>query len=134
FQAPGCDATIRNLTLNRSSQMAMEPYCAGVVTTCTGTGADNFEQNTYTGTLILPSPCQNWLLTTSDFARFPSRNLPNAGQEGLFTETLINNQATQINNSPTFGRLTSPYFAVDKAVKFNHSVMEPDGDSLVYSL
>src|SRR5690606_13437190 len=31
FQAPGCDATVRNLTLNRSSQMAMEPYCAGVV-------------------------------------------------------------------------------------------------------
>ena len=134
FRAPGCNATAQTSTVTLGGKTVGNPYCTGVTAGCSPTGPTNYEEHTYSGTITLPTLCPNWIVSARIGNRINSRNLNNGGGEWLFSEAIINNVAAQNNNSPVFGQLPIPFVGVDRTVTINHSVLEPDGDSLAYSL
>lgn len=93
------------------------------------------EVYTYMGVIALPSACANWSLSWSTCCRNNAiTNLNAPGSRDMYLNVLINNANGLCNNSPVFSALPTPYVCKDQLYNYNHGVIEPDGDSLVYSL
>lgn len=93
------------------------------------------EVYTYRGTLTLPSQCATWTVSYTLCCR-NSRitNLQTPGSQSMHLEVLINNLNGLCNSSPSFTELPTPYICKNQPYNYNHGVIEPDGDSLVYEL
>ncbi|MDX5443465.1 MAG: T9SS type A sorting domain-containing protein [Hymenobacteraceae bacterium] len=134
YRAPGCNSG-GTLPMTRSSVTMGNPYCAQVLPTCNSSSSlPNYETNTYSGTLILPQTCSNWLLYTRIGNRNDSRNLANGSSEYLYSEAMINNVATTSNSSPSFINLPVPYICKDQFYVARNYTFEQDGDSLQFVL
>lgn len=93
------------------------------------------EVYTYKGILTLPSQCPNWQVSYTLCCR-NSRitNLQSPGGQSMHLQVLINNDNGLCNNSPDFTELPTPYICKNQPYNYNHGVIEPDGDSLVFEL
>lgn len=93
------------------------------------------EVYTYKGILTLPSQCANWQVSYNLCCRNARiTNLQSPGSQDMFLQVLINNANGLCNNSPDFTELPTPYICKNQPYNYNHGVIEPDGDSLVYEL
>jgi PKD repeat protein len=62
-------------------------------------------------------------------------NLLNPGSQGATYSVIINAQANYLNNSsPQFSVYPPPFICANTFLAYDHSAVDPDGDSLVYSL
>ncbi|MCC3159634.1 hypothetical protein LJ737_20500 [Hymenobacter sp. 15J16-1T3B] len=114
-------------------------YCATASGVCTGAGPDNYEENTYTGTVTL-APAQ-WVLSAEENARPALANLSNVITRTLRFEAVLNNQlqaggttTTLTNSSPNFGSTPAVFVAWQRDISLNMGAYDADGDSLAFSL
>lgn len=93
-----------------------------------------FQQYTYCGTVTLNPACANWNMLYTLCCRNSATNL--VGQTTFALTGSINNfnASCPNNNSPVFTSQPIPYVCTGQQVNFNPSILEPDGDSLVFTL
>jgi len=105
-------------------------------TTCVGGSLPGMQLYQYQATVVL-QPCDSWTMTYSLAARNPSVNT-NGGN--FFVQTVMNSDVSATNTSPslqwtpTNGFDPIPYGCVNNVRTFAPNVVEPDGDSLVFSI
>ena len=128
-------------TLVRGISTFGAPYCSSVGNQCSAAGRPNFETAKYEAVVTLP-PAPSWALSVEENARPSMANIP--GNTNLYLETTLNNQLTLASGSTLTINNTSPQYldqnvlmplvCVRQRTTLNFSAIEPDGDSLVYSL
>jgi len=93
------------------------------------------EQGYYTWTIELEVISNNYNITYQRCCRNSTiSNINNPNQSGAtFTMTLLPNAQSECNNSPTFKEFPPTIVCVNEPVSFDHSALDSDGDSLIYS-
>ena len=122
-------------TLNLiSGPTVITPICPQAGNPCTNSNVVGIEEYVYTATITLPSQCSSWNLRVWECCRNNAINtIANPGGQELCVEATINN-TNLCNNSPTFTQYPVPYICANTPFCYNNGAIDPDGDSLVYSL
>lgn len=130
----GCgDSAVYPLTL--LSVEAISSVCNGYQTFCFGGYYFGYERYTYFGTVTLPFTCEDWKFSVTESARNTAiTNLENAGFYGLYVESKLDNVNTPFNNSPVFTNAPVATLFINQTYHVNNGAIDPDGDSLVFSL
>ncbi len=91
---------------------------------------------TYIGRVTLPYRKGGYILAYQRCCRnFTISNIVDPVLAGsTYVLTITDEALKNCNNSPTFGAWPSIYICGDRPILFNHSVMDAEGDSVVYSL
>ncbi|MFT4753590.1 MAG: gliding motility-associated-like protein [Salibacteraceae bacterium] len=135
FSSP-CGADINvNLTLqNGPIGTEVSQLCAASIgnSTCNGGPLPGMQQYIYSDIVVLNPVCNSWTMSWSSCCRNSSQNL--VGQSGFWIPASINSAADSCNNSPVFNAQPIPYVCLNQLVNYNFGVVEPDGDSIVYSM
>lgn len=119
-----------------SSQNASQ-ICAAQInnTSCDGGSLPGIEQYVYSGTFTLPQQCSDWVVSYSLCCRNGGiTNLQSPSSQNLYVQATIDNTGTNCNNSPQFSALPTPYLCVGQPFSFNNGAVDPDGNTLVYTL
>ncbi|WP_264789273.1 T9SS type A sorting domain-containing protein [Aureispira anguillae] len=134
-----CAGLTQSIPLALSSITEVPIACTPFLgqSTCNGGIVPGYEENTYIGTLDLssfPVGC-TWTISYSSCCRNATiTNLNNPSSQNLYIETTLLDGNITCNSSPTFANI--PIFVVcdSLAQSISNSVIEADGDSIVYSL
>ena len=117
-----------------SGPTSITPICPQAGNPCTNSSIVGIEEYVYQATITLPSQCTDWTLSVCECCRNNAINtIANPGGQQLCVEATINNTAL-CNNSPTFTQYPVPYICSNTPFCYNNGALDPDGDSLVYSL
>lgn len=135
----GCNATstVSAPLVQLGAPVAATPLCPSTPGTCASPSGiyPLYDFANYEATVTLP-PGQ-WTLSTSQGSRPDIGNLVNSSSADLYAEAYLDNRGTNVfNTSPQFDAQDIPiqYVCVNQRSTFGFSSIEPDGDSLVYSL
>jgi uncharacterized repeat protein (TIGR01451 family) len=108
--------------------------CPSAQTTCNGGMSPGFQKWEYEGVVTLTGPCPDWIFSVADCCRNSSiTTLNGAAGLGLYLEARLNNQNGD-NSSAQFTVAPIIIACTDQDLTFNNGMIDPDGDSLVYSL
>lgn len=111
------------------------PICPTLTTVCNGGSNPGVQEWIYEGNITLPQACTDWVFAFTLCCRNAAINtIVNPGGENIYIETHLNNVAAPCNNSPTFSNIPVPFICSNQNYCFNHGAVDPDGDSLSYSL
>lgn len=112
------------------------PICPGFATTCTGGTYPGIEEYTYKGSFTLPGECADWTFSVSECCRNAAiTSLANPAADNIYVEALLNNTGTiGCNSSPFFSNAPISFICSGQYYCYNNGALDPDGDSLVYSL
>jgi gliding motility-associated-like protein len=125
------------LTLNPIPGTGIEvsPICTQMNTQCSGGTYPGVQEYIYRGVITLPMQCSDWTFSFSLCCRNASINtIVNPAGENIYVEALLNNLDFPCNSSPTFSNAPIPFVCVSQPYCFNNGAIDPDGDSLAYSL
>lgn len=139
IRSVSCNITL-NVTLQQdilNSGIEVSPLCPQQLqySSCNGGSLPGVQVYTYTGTITLPAQCADWEISWVHCCRNGAiTNL--ASTPSMYINAFINNTnaVTPCNNSPTFSNLPVPYICAGQLFNYNHGIIEPDGDSVVYSM
>ena len=109
------------------------PTCPGQVTTCGGGSLYGLQRYIYQGQVTMV-PCANWTISWTDCCRNPSNTIQNPTSTDWYIPATLNNAAAPCNSSPTFTNMPATIICNGQNFCYNHGALDPDGDSLVYSL
>jgi len=136
--AGSCSAVNQFLGLSKISSVEVPMLCIGssLQTNCNGGTVSGYVQVVYKGVLDLspyPSGC-TFDISYESCCRGNITNLQNSSSSSFYIQTSLINNPTVCNSSPRFANM--PVFTACNNTLYNitHSSIEPDGDSLVYSL
>ena len=113
------------------------PICPNLASTCVNPNSTypGVKQYVYRGSVTLPQQCSDWIFAHAMNARNGNINTINgAGNAPLTVFALLNNVIAPGNNSSYFSSLPVPYICDGQTYCYNNGAIDPDGDSLVYSL
>ena len=111
------------------------PICPSLLTVCNGGTNPGVQEWIYEGTITLPQACTDWIFSFTLCCRNAAINtIVNPGGQNIYIETHLNNVAAPCNNSPTFSNIPVPFICSGQTYCFNHGAVDPDGDSLAYSM
>lgn len=118
----------------------INPDCPGYPTSCFDLNSTipGYQEWWYTGSITLPSRCNHWIFSI----QIDGRNLgitnilpvPAIPIFPMYLETTLNNEDGQGSSSPYFTTRPVPYVCLNEADDYNNGAVDPDGDSLVFSL
>jgi hypothetical protein len=104
-------------------------------TTCSGGSLPGMWIFNYTGVITLSPVCDTWTMSWTTCCRNGAViNINNPASFGTYVETTLNSLTDSTNNSPYFTSQIIPYVCAGQPVNYNLGVVEPDGDSLHFSL
>ncbi len=137
-KSPGCN-TGRNITLTKVAQYPGRPYGPSIPVSCVVGSPVNYEVSVFTGQLTFTAAeraCSDWVLSWTDCCKNNMENIVNGSNFNLYVEAKLKLGAGLINSSPAFDTLTAPvmFVNVGQLYNLNMGAIDPDGDSLVYSL
>ncbi|HEU4716897.1 MAG TPA: hypothetical protein VFU15_03655, partial [Bacteroidia bacterium] len=111
------------------------PICPSMTTVCNGGSNPGVQEYIYEGNVTLPQQCTDWVFSYTLCCRNAAINtIVNPGGDNFYIETHMNNVAVPCNNSPTFSNRPVPFICDGQTYCFNHGAVDPDGDSLSYTL
>lgn len=111
------------------------PICPQLTTVCNGGSNPGVQEWIYEGTVTLPQACTDWTFSFTLCCRNAAINtIVNPGGQNIYIESHLNNVAAPCNSSPTFSNIPVPFICAGQSYCFNHGAVDPDGDSLAYSL
>lgn len=102
-------------------------------TSCNAGNLQGVQQIIYSAIYTFPFPAPDWEISYEGCCRNYALT-SGAGGQGLALVATLNNAVTACNNSPYFTATGVPFFCAGSSSQYNHLVIEPDGDSLVYEL
>lgn len=126
-----------SITLNQANGTGIDvtPVCPNMVTNCSGGQYPGVQEWVYIGNVTLPAACTDWVMSFTLCCRNAAiSTINNPGGENIYVEANLNNDLFPCNNSPQFSNKPIPFICVNQTYCFNHGAIDPDGDSLVYSL
>jgi len=126
-----------SVSLSQTSMQEVSQICATSLsnTTCNGGTLPGIEQYVYTGTFSMPAQCSDWVTSYSLCCRNAGiTNLTSPSNQNLYVEAHIDNTGGNCNSSAQFTSLPVPYICVNQVFSYNHSAVDPDGNTLVYTL
>ena len=127
-----------NITLTRTlafvSMQELGAVCPTLITTCSGGPYPGVEQYLYTDTIVLPDTCDDWTFSYALCCRNNAINTINPTNVNIYVETTLDYLNTPCNNSPIFTNTPVPFMCLGATFCFNNGAVDPDGDSLVYTL
>jgi hypothetical protein len=100
---------------------------------CNGGAFPGVYMHVWQDTITLPGPCDSWVFSYDDCCRNQSVNLVGISNDYYF-ETVLNSVTAPANSSPIITSQPIPYNCINQPVNYNFGVIEPDGDSLHFSL
>ena len=100
---------------------------------CSGGTFPGVYRHVWRDTITLPGPCDSWVFAYDDCCRNQSVNLVGISNDYYF-ETILNSTTAPTNSSPIITSQPIPYNCINQPVSYNFGVVEPDGDSLHFSL
>ncbi len=108
--------------------------CPSAQSTCTGGPTPGIQKWQYEVAVTLSGQCADWIFYVTDCCRNAAiTTLQNPGADNLYLEARLNNLVTD-NSSPQFSNDPRLFLCVGQEFHFNNGMIDPDGDSLVYSL
>ncbi|MFN0189143.1 MAG: SprB repeat-containing protein, partial [Bacteroidia bacterium] len=111
--------------------------CATSTSSCNGGATTGIRKWTYTAIVTLPSAQTDWVFSYSVCCRncsITTITSPCASASTLYVEAKLNNLTAPCNSSPTFSNIPIAFVCIGQNFNYNHGVLDPDGDSLSYSL
>lgn len=121
--------TIQGLTNIDKSQICQRQITQSI---CQGGTIPGVNVTTYIDTVTLPATCNAWTFSWSSCCRDNTTNL--VGQPGIYVETKMYSGSFPCDNSPYINAQPIPYACANQNINYNLNVVDPDGDSLVFSL
>lgn len=112
-------------------------YCPQVQVGCPSVNHPNFEMATYSATVAFSAAdqaCPDWILSWEECCRTRVANTVNSTTSLMYTEAYLNLGAGINNTSPKFGDRVIPFVNKNMPVTLGAYAIDPEGDSLVYSL
>ncbi|MCH8904586.1 MAG: PKD domain-containing protein [Bacteroidetes bacterium] len=109
------------------------PVCTTVQTYCTNGTFSGIEQHIYQGMITLPKACSDWLFSWGYCCRNVAITTGPASQN-FYAEAFLNNVVAPDNSSPYFTNLPVAWLCHNQNFTYNHGALDPNGDSLVYTL
>src|ERR1017187_6250602 len=127
-----------NLTLDSAlSFLEVTPICPNLHSTFTDSNSiyPGVKQFIYKGNITLPQQCTDWTFAYAMAFRNGNINtITTPGADNLTVFALLNNTISPGNNSSDFTSLPVPYICMGQTYCYNDGAVDPDGDSLAYSL
>lgn len=122
------------LTVNQTNPGGTDisQMCPGVTSTCAGGTFPGMNMNTYSGVVTLSPACDTWTMSYSTCCR--NTAIDNVSGANYYIEATLNSTTAPCNSSPYFTAQPIPYVCTGQPVNYSYGVVEPDGDSLYYSL
>ena len=99
---------------------------------CSGGTLPGVWMHQWTGIITLPAGCDSWTFSYTSCCRNTSVNSPN--QDSYYWETVLNSTTAPCNNSAQITSQPIPYVCANQLVNFNMAAVDPDGNTLVFSL
>jgi len=99
---------------------------------CNGGSLPGMQEYIYKGVVTLSGPCNSWTIAYNLCCRNTTVNV--SGQPSYHVETTMNSANDPCNNSAIFTAQPIPYICVNNPVSYNLGAIDPDGDSLYYTL
>ena len=137
--ANSCNGFIQSLPLNLTSVVEIPIACNAFAgqSSCNGGTILGYEENIYTAILDMSAfpPGCTWTISYSNCCRNAAiTNLDAPSTQSLYIEATLLDGNISCNSSPSFANI--PIFVVCDSIpqSISNSIVEPDGDSLVYSL
>jgi len=116
------------------SGVDVTPLCPSQTSSCNGSGPFGIQQYVYSGTMNLPPGCgSDWMLSWELCCRNGAITT-GAASDNMYVSTNLDNTLNPCNSSPQFTNTPTPVVCVNQPVIYNHGVVDPDGDSLAFSL
>ena len=110
------------------------PYCDDL-SICNGGTVPGINKLIYLDTVSMPIKCADWVFSYTDCCRPPNvSNLKNPSQESFYIEALLNNSDVAYNNSPVLNSSITAYLKDSASYGIDWSVLDFDGDNIVYRL
>jgi gliding motility-associated-like protein len=104
---------------------------------CNGGSLPGTTQVVYSAIVVLPQACADWVVSYDLCCRNDLiTNLSTPGSRDLYVASTINNANNNVfcNSSPTYGSLPIVYACAGRPFSYNPSAVDPDGDSLSFTL
>lgn len=105
--------------------------CLSNPTSCSNGNGYGVREYVYQGVVILP-PCNIWTMSYSGGARNPITTI--AGSGNWYIPATLNNLQAPANSAPLYNNKMIPLVTMGKLSHLDYGAIDPDGDSLSYSL
>jgi hypothetical protein len=138
FNSASCNQNFsRNAILQVGYPIEVSPLCPLQLpnSECNGGNLPGVQEYLYKATVTLPAACRDWKVGFSEGYRnatITTIDKPNSTY--LYVETLLNNVDAPCNSSPDFTNIPTPFVCRNQPYDYNHGALDPEGDSLAYSL
>jgi len=128
-----CGTTSTTLSQTGSSGAEITSVCPGQTTSCSGGSMYGLQQYIYQGQITL-TPCSDWVMSYTMCCRNPSNTIYDPTNADIYIPATLNSVAAPCNSSPSFTSYPSTIICLNQQFCYNHGAVDPDGDSLSYSL
>jgi hypothetical protein len=126
---------IINQIANTGNEVSTGQYPPCGTSFCNGGTGYGVQEYIYEGVLTLPGACSDWVISTYINARNADiTTISFPGNQSIYVEAHLDNLNYPTNNSPVFSSHPVSRFCVNHSFNFPQGAVDPDGDSLVFSL
>lgn len=127
--------TLNSVPLMPGSGQEVTPTCSAMPTRCSGTQFPLYglQEYAFQVQVTLP-PCNYWKVSWTTCCRNPSNTITSPTSQSAYIECTLNNLTTPCNSSPVFTNKPVTVMCQGQTNCYNHGAVDPDGDSLVYSM
>ncbi len=140
IRSASCGINYNSPLLRIGPGIEISQICPSMTTMCTGGTLPGVQEFIYSGiiTLISPPPgngnCTDWIFSCNLPNNRSTSNTISPTGVPLYIESRLNNVIVPCNSSPTFTNRPVPFICQGQSYCYNNVAVDPDGDSLVYSL
>jgi gliding motility-associated-like protein len=132
---------ITGVPLKAGSGVEVTPICPTWVTRCSGGTLYGLQEYVFEIQVTLP-PCNHWKIGWSGSTanlnglccRNPNNTVVNPGSQNAYIEVTLNNQTAPCASTPSFSQPPLAALCVGQTQCVNMGALDPNGDSLSYSL
>lgn len=130
-----CPATV-SLTRIIGPGNDITPLCPGWPSPCQSPNPAipiGVEEHIYRGVMTVSPSCTNWTLSYSLCCR--NSDITNGQKDqNFYISTQLQTGVTPCNSSPQFANPPVPFICIGQEFNFNHGAIDPDGDSMSFSI
>lgn len=132
---PAYNFQLSGIPQKPGSGVEVTPGCAAMPTKCQGSQYPLYglQEFVYEVQVTLP-PCNFWRVHWTVCCRNPSNTIQNPTGQAAYISATINNLDAPCNSNPTFTNKPITVMCVGQTACFNLGAVDPDGDSLSYTM